>query len=581
AAAEGARAAVRGPAVGRRAVLWAGTPAPGLSRPRRLRAGTREPRPARHPARAPRRRAGRGAQPDAAGPPGPRAHAAGRCRARHGGAGRSLCLVGRPARLARGLRHAAARRRAHAGARAQARAGDAGAQRGPACPRRRARRPPQGALVPPQHPGAGGHRPAGPRARGRVGAHLHRDPAPGRPRRGPACGAARLARFRRRGAGRRRAPGPAGRGAALRQPGRGGRPARGAGARRARAAGRAAVVCDRRQRVDAAAAARGRGARGPRDPDRRSRPARRAADRAAAGRPGGGEHEPLRCIGLGRRGRGRDPPGRARRRRRPAARGVPRRSLRGGAAPRSRARRRRVLPRARGHAGRVRRAAATGRGHVPAGAARRGPGRARAPGGGGAEVARAMAAPPDAVPAGARVAARPPRARRWRAALRFGAAGWLLALLALDLAFPPPLPDAGGHATLVTARDGTPLRAFPDARGVWRLPAAAETVSPLYVGALLAYEDRWFRAHPGVNPAALLRAAWQAVRHGRIVSGGSTLTMQVARILEPHPRTLAGKLRQALRALQLEARLSKDEILALYLERAPFGGTIEGVEAAS
>src|SRR5690606_7856708 len=305
------------------------------------------------------------------------------------------------------------------------------------------------------------------------------------------------------------------------------------------------------------------------------------ADRAAAGRPGGGEHEPLRCIGLGRRGRGRDPPGRARRRRRPAARGVPRRSLRGGAAPRSRARRRRVLPRARGHAGRVRRAAATGRGHVPAGAARRGPGRARAPGGGGAEVARAMAAPPDAVPAGARVAARPPRARRWRAALRFGAAGWLLALLALDLAFPPPLPDAGGHATLVTARDGTPLRAFPDARGVWRLPAAAETVSPLYVEALLAYEDRWFRAHPGVNPAALLRAAWQAVRHGRIVSGGSTLTMQVARILEPHPRTLAGKLRQVLRAVQLEAHLSKDRILTLYLERAPFGGTIEGVEAAS
>src|SRR5690606_31984972 len=98
---------------------------------------------------------------------------------------------------------------------------------------------------------------------------------------------------------------------------------------------------------------------------------------------------------------------------------------------------------------------------------------------------------------------------------------------------------------------------------------------------LLAYEDRWFWRHPGVNPVALLRAAWQMAGSRRIVSGGSTLTMQVARILDPHPRTLAGKARQLLRALQLEAHLSKREILALYLERAPFGGTIEGVEAAS
>ncbi|NLA69033.1 MAG: penicillin-binding protein 1C, partial [Gammaproteobacteria bacterium] len=165
--------------------------------------------------------------------------------------------------------------------------------------------------------------------------------------------------------------------------------------------------------------------------------------------------------------------------------------------------------------------------------------------------------------------------------LRWGAVVLLLSLLGLDLAFPLPLPAARDHATLVTARDGTPLRAFADANGVWRHPASEDTVSPLYIEALLAYEDRWFRVHPGVNPFALLRAAWQAATSGRIVSGGSTLTMQVARILEPHPRTPAGKLRQLLRALQLEAHLSKDQILALYLERAPFGGTIEGVEAAS
>lgn len=166
--------------------------------------------------------------------------------------------------------------------------------------------------------------------------------------------------------------------------------------------------------------------------------------------------------------------------------------------------------------------------------------------------------------------------------LRRGTAVLLLAVLVLDLAFPPPLPRASGTATVVTARDGTPLRAFADAGGVWRHPATPATVSPLYLQALLAYEDRWFRWHPGVNPLALLRAAGQWLRSGGIVSGGSTLTMQVARILEGgQTRSLPAKLRQLARALQLEARLSKDRILQLYLERAPFGGTIEGVEAAS
>ncbi|TDK22507.1 penicillin-binding protein 1C [Luteimonas aestuarii] len=185
-------------------------------------------------------------------------------------------------------------------------------------------------------------------------------------------------------------------------------------------------------------------------------------------------------------------------------------------------------------------------------------------------------------------AVRPGGRRRWRSRalswLRWGTAAALLALLALDVAFPPQLPRARDTSTLVVARDGTPLRAFADAEGVWRHPADPSSVSPLYLEALLQYEDRWFRRHPGVNPWALARGAWQRVAHGRIVSGGSTLTMQVARILEGTPgstRSPGGKLLQVLRALQLEAHLTKDEILALYLERAPFGGTIEGVEAAS
>lgn len=165
--------------------------------------------------------------------------------------------------------------------------------------------------------------------------------------------------------------------------------------------------------------------------------------------------------------------------------------------------------------------------------------------------------------------------------VRYTTAALLALLLILDLAFPPPLPRARQTSTLVVAADGSPLRAFADAEGVWRYPASMQTVSPLYLQALLTYEDQWFWRHPGVNPWALLRAGGQMLRERKIVSGGSTLTMQVARILDPHTRTPWGKLKQVLRALQLEAHLSKQQILELYLQRAPYGGTIEGVEAAS
>lgn len=177
-----------------------------------------------------------------------------------------------------------------------------------------------------------------------------------------------------------------------------------------------------------------------------------------------------------------------------------------------------------------------------------------------------------------------PHRRRWYRRGAHAFAGLALAfafMLLLDRLFPLPLPDPGKAGVVVSARDGRPLRAFADADAVWRYPVALDEVSPLYVEALIGYEDRWFRRHPGINPVALLRAAGQWAGEGRVVSGGSTLTMQVARILDPHPRTPLGKLRQSLRALQLEWHLSKDEILALYLNHAPFGGTIEGVEAAS
>lgn len=167
--------------------------------------------------------------------------------------------------------------------------------------------------------------------------------------------------------------------------------------------------------------------------------------------------------------------------------------------------------------------------------------------------------------------------------LRWALGGVVLVVALLWLAdriWPLPLPQ-DDLARVVLAEDGTPLWRFADANGVWRYPVHTREVSPYYLDALLTYEDRWFYQHPGVNPLALVRATWQNLSGARVVSGGSTLSMQVARLLDPHSRTLHGKLRQLWRTAQLEWHLSKDEILNLYLNRAPFGGTLQGVAAAS
>ena len=157
----------------------------------------------------------------------------------------------------------------------------------------------------------------------------------------------------------------------------------------------------------------------------------------------------------------------------------------------------------------------------------------------------------------------------------------MIALLWLaDRIWPLPLPR-DDLARVVLAEDGTPLWRFADANGVWRYPVQTAEVSPYYLDALLTYEDRWFYQHPGVNPFALARATWQNLTGARVVSGGSTLSMQVARLHDPHSRTFHGKLRQLWRTAQLEWHLSKAEILNLYLNRAPFGGTLQGVAAAS
>ena len=157
----------------------------------------------------------------------------------------------------------------------------------------------------------------------------------------------------------------------------------------------------------------------------------------------------------------------------------------------------------------------------------------------------------------------------------------LLLILALDRFFPPPIERAGAVSVVAEDRNGAALRAFPVETGRWRLAADLDRIDPDFIDALLTIEDQRFYAHPGVDPLAVIRASAQAVSTGRIVSGASTITMQTARLLEPRPRTLGSKIIESARALQLEARLTKDEILELYLTLAPYGGNLQGVRAAS
>src|SRR5271157_4215453 len=137
-------------------------------------------------------------------------------------------------------------------------------------------------------------------------------------------------------------------------------------------------------------------------------------------------------------------------------------------------------------------------------------------------------------------------------------------------------------STVVVDRDGRLLRPFTLPDGRWRLPATTHDVDPRYVAMLVAYEDGRFYEHRGVDARALLRAAAQWLWRGHVVSGGSTLSMQVARLIEPRAeRTLLAKLRQISRARQIERAVGKQGVLDRYLTTAPFGGNLEGVRAAS
>ncbi|SKB52855.1 penicillin-binding protein 1C [Bosea thiooxidans] len=180
----------------------------------------------------------------------------------------------------------------------------------------------------------------------------------------------------------------------------------------------------------------------------------------------------------------------------------------------------------------------------------------------------------------------PRRFRKLKTAASVLAVSAIAATTALALyvrSLPPlDLSAAADRSTVVLDREGKLLRPFLTADGRWKLPVTHDDVDPRYLAMLKAFEDKRFDDHPGIDPLGMLRAAGQMLINGRIVSGGSTLTMQVARLLEPREeRTLAAKLRQAVRAVELERRFDKARLLDLYLTLAPFGGNLEGVRAAS
>jgi penicillin-binding protein 1C len=162
------------------------------------------------------------------------------------------------------------------------------------------------------------------------------------------------------------------------------------------------------------------------------------------------------------------------------------------------------------------------------------------------------------------------------------AAGITWTIAWADQAYPPPLDKAAVASREVLDSDGALLRAFTTPDSKWRLAVKAENVDAQFIKMLVAYEDQRFNEHRGIDLWAIGRAGWQIVTHGRIVSGGSTLSMQVARLIEPREgRSFASKFLQMARAVQIERRLSKAEILDLYLNLAPYGGNLEGVRSAS
>ncbi len=167
----------------------------------------------------------------------------------------------------------------------------------------------------------------------------------------------------------------------------------------------------------------------------------------------------------------------------------------------------------------------------------------------------------------------------FRSKVIYGLVALLFMIISLDLIF--PLPAQKPYSKVIYAKDGTMLTAYLSRDDKWRMRAHLDEILPYLIKAIIEKEDKWFYWHPGVNPVAIIRAFIQNAVTGKRVSGASTITMQVARMLEPGDRTYFKKIGEVFRAFQLELHYSKKEILEMYLSMLPYGGNVEGVKAAS
>jgi len=168
--------------------------------------------------------------------------------------------------------------------------------------------------------------------------------------------------------------------------------------------------------------------------------------------------------------------------------------------------------------------------------------------------------------------------------LRLMLASTFLIIIFVSLLLTIPLPDKklnSDKAYRFYDHQGQLLNMIISKDGFFRMQINLEDISPLFIKSLLLYEDKYFFQHFGVNPLAIVRAAKQNISSSKIVSGGSTITMQLSRMLQRQKRSYWVKLVEIFRALQLEIRMSKKQILAHYITIAPYGGNIEGVEAAA
>jgi penicillin-binding protein 1C len=168
---------------------------------------------------------------------------------------------------------------------------------------------------------------------------------------------------------------------------------------------------------------------------------------------------------------------------------------------------------------------------------------------------------------------------QWVKRILIGVASLILLFILLNWIF--PLPDRVEYSTIVTDNKGEVIHAFLTHDQQWRMKTDLGEISPLLRKTIIEKEDKYFYYHPGINPVAMIKALGRNILHWRRMSGASTITMQVARALEPKRRTYWGKFVEVFRAFQLEWKYSKDQILQLYLNKVPYGGNIQGVKSAS